>query len=153
MSVPLDRTEVEPITKEAQTGRVWNCKANSDGCTYKEPCRSCLGRRNRRKGLRAQQKARKALNIPTSKWAAKNTNEETWDDPYWRNEVKSGGQINPVANAFMKAEKQSEASRAIGDNRPFRLITNPTGWGGEGLVTVRWTTWAKHIEPRFTEET
>lgn len=128
--------EVEPITKEEQVRRVWVCKAGTDGCLRTAPCRSCLGRRNRRQGLRKQRAVRKGLGIPSARFAARNSDEENWSGAL-RVEAKSGQQVVAMAARYLAAERQSEASRAIGDVRPFVFCAMPTQWGGDGLFVCR----------------
>lgn len=43
---------------------------------------------------------------------------------------------NAVATHFLKAEAQSEAARAHGDNRPFCATFSPDGMS-DGLVVIR----------------
>lgn len=144
MTADLHRDEVTPLPKQT---RVWNCRKGVETCTYKKPCPSCLGRRNRRSGLKKQREARKALGIPPAKVASVLSNEEGWRDPHFRDEVKSGAQTKPAATRFLAAEKQADANKAIGDFRDFRHVLMPPDWGSEGLVQVRLSTWRKIIRP------
>lgn len=140
----LHRDEVQTFPKQ---GRVWNCRKDDPACTYDKPCRSCLGRRNRRSGLAKQRVARKALGIPDAKVASVLSNEEGWRDPHFRDEVKSGAQTKPAATRFLAAEKQADANKAVGDFRDFRHVLMPPDWGAEGLVQVRLSVWTKVIRP------
>lgn len=125
-----------PLTKQAQTGRVWTCKAGNEGCSRTAPCRSCLGRRSRRSGLQKQREARKALGVPDAKFHGQLGNEESWrHGVIW--EVKSGRQCGTAPSVFLNAEKQATQNRAIGDLREVGVVLMPTGWGSEGLVMVR----------------
>lgn len=116
-----------------------NCQGNTERCS-KDGCpifgtlgkpgkdnnrrvRGCedpaaRGKRNRTKGQRAQRKVANKLGIPTGMGGG---NEETWRSQL-RIEVKSGAQVRPVITAYLKQKAQSEASRPIGDNRPFAAI-------------------------------
>lgn len=129
-----------PRSKEEQSGRVWVCKAGNDPCSRKEPCRSCLGRRNWRSGMTKQRQARKALEVVTGTQAARFSgltgNEEGWALPV-RVECKSGAQVNPIGTRFRLAEEQSAAAKAIGDARPFVMVAMCSGWGADGLVICR----------------
>lgn len=120
----------QPLTKEEQAGRVWNCKVDNDDCTRAKPCRSCLGRRNRRSGLAKQRQARKALEVVTGKEAARfaslTSNEESWVLPL-RVEVKSGAIAGPVDTKCRESEKQSGQNKRIGDVRPFAAVFMPKG--------------------------
>jgi hypothetical protein len=52
-----------------------------------------------------------------------------------RIEVKTGAQIRPLVTAFDKHKAQSEASRPIGDVRPFVLHVRPMPNGTRQLTT------------------
>lgn len=98
------------------------------------PCKSCLGRRSRRSGVSKQRVARKAMGIAGPSMGA--DHEENWRGNV-RLEVKSGArEASPVQTRFLACEAQSEASRPIGDNRPFAAIFMPPGTS-EGFVVVR----------------
>ncbi len=102
------------------------------------------GRINRQKGKRKQAVARRVFeeiyDVQAS-WSGKKGNEETWDHiTACRIEVKAGGQVKPLATKYLNAEKQSEASRAIGDLRPFVFVAMPDDWGNEGLFVCRLST-------------
>jgi hypothetical protein len=96
-------------------------------------CPSCLGRRNKTKGAAKQRKVRRAFGIEGPSLGA--DHEEHWRGAV-RIEVKAGGQISPPWTAFLRMEAQSEASRPIGDNRPFMGIAMPDGVT-DGVVLVR----------------
>lgn len=97
------------------------------------PCRSCLGKRNRTKGLSKQRAARKKLEIAGPSLGA--DHEENWLGPV-RAEVKSGAQVRPAATAYYRMEAQSEEARPIGDLRPFVGIAMPEGTT-DGIVLIR----------------
>jgi hypothetical protein len=128
-----------PRSKEEQSGRVWVCKAGNDPCSRTAPCRSCLGRRNRRSGMVKQRAARKALEVVTGKQAAQfaslTSNEEGWRLPV-RVEVKSGAQCNPVWTKFAATEAQANAAKSAGDARPFLAVFMGTRTS-DGLVVCR----------------
>ncbi len=115
-----------------KTTREWNCRANNTFCTRTKPCRSCLGRRNRRKGSRGQSDARKVLERVTgtsASWAGRLANEETWSHLPVRMEVKAGRSngANAVFGHYFKAEKQAGAAKSVGDSRPFVAAFKPDG--------------------------
>lgn len=125
------------FSKSKQLGsHAWVCKAGNTPCTRKEPCRSCLGRRNRRKGREKQNTARKGLGIPDARYASQLGHEENWRGAV-RAEVKAGGRMaNPVWTRFLQMEAQSLAAKAQGDTRPFVAVFMPDNTT-EGLVTFR----------------
>lgn len=88
-------------------------------------------------GRRKQNDGRKLLGVPDAKFAPTLANEENWQDPVARWEVKSGAQVGPIATRFLQWEAQSEAARSLGDTRPVMILAMPTGWGTEGLVVMR----------------
>lgn len=112
-------------------------------------CNVCRGRRNRKQGLAKQTKAARQLGLVTGKFAP--SNEESYSG-YFANEMKSGKQCGPLANWWLRVEKQVEANRADhGDrHRPVRAVAMPAGWG-DGLVVVRLSTWRDHIGPALEE--
>lgn len=114
-------------------------------------CRGCGGRRNRTSGLKKQRVARKALGVPPQKFG--DSNEERWADVHFANEVKSGKQCGPVANWWRRVEAQVLANEADhGDRRrPVRAVAMPEGWGSDGLVVVRLSTWREQVAPALDE--
>lgn len=112
-------------------------------------CSSCRNRANRQGGQRRQREARKALGIPKAKQAGTLGNEEHWRGAF-RVEVKSGAQVQPAATRFLKDEAQAEASRAVGDPRPFLDVLMPTGMK-DGIVQVRLSVWRERIVPLLEE--
>ena len=114
--------EVEPRFKDPGA---WKCRKDDETCTRAKPCRSCLGARNRRSGMRKQRDARKALERVTGKEAARFVgqlgNEESWRLPVLV-EVKSGAQVGPIWTRFALAETQAKSNKNIGDNRPFVFV-------------------------------
>jgi hypothetical protein len=98
------------------------------------PCNSCRGRRSRARGQRKQRAARKALGIPGLSLGA--DHEELWRGVV-RVEVKSGARdAGPIDTRYRAWRKQSDASHAFGDNRPFAGIAMPPGMS-DGYAIVR----------------
>lgn len=97
-------------------------------------CPRCRGRRSKEKGSRRQTAARKALRVPNTSSMAPG-HEEHFAGAV-RVEVKAGKQVGPVLTRFLRAEVQSEASRPIGDHRPFVAVFMPEGTR-DGLVVFR----------------
>ena len=95
------------------------------GCS----CPSCRGKRNRTKGDRKASTARKALGA----MGANSRHEEHWGGGL-RIESKAGAQVGPIYTRYLAAKTQSEASRAIGDNRPFVMAAMPDR--GPGLLVM-----------------
>lgn len=100
-------------------------------------CASCRGRRNRRKGRDKQAAFRRLIGIPPTRYASQMGHEENWRGEV-RVEVKAGAQVGPIATRFLAAEAQSEAARAIGDNRPFAMGAMPDGMT-DGIMLCRAT--------------
>ena len=96
-------------------------------------CPSCQGRRNRTFGRRKQTKVRKQFGIAGPSLGA--DHEENWRGAV-RVEVKSGAQVRPAWTAYSRMEDQSEASRPIGDLRPFVGVAMVDGIT-DGVVMVR----------------
>lgn len=111
------------------------------------PCDRCNGKRNRKSGLDRQREARKALGIPPQKFG--DANEERWADAHFRTEVKSGKQVGPFVNLWVRCEAQIDANRPDhgDDGRPARVVAMPNDFGGDGLVVVRLSTWRDVIAP------
>lgn len=83
-------------------------------------CPSCRGKNSRRKGDRQANVARKALGAI----GANSRHEEHWGGAL-RIEAKAGAQVGPILTRYLAAKNQSEAARAIGDNRPFVMAAMP----------------------------
>lgn len=128
--------EVTPIPKET---RPWVCKKGVESCTRTKPCRSCLGARNRRSGMKKQRQARKALEVVTGKHAVQfvtaGGNEENWRLPVIC-EVKSGKQTDAVWSKYAAAEAQANANKAQGDPRPTTVVFMGTRTS-DGLFVCR----------------
>ncbi len=116
----------EGFPKLEKNTRPWQCRKDDAACTRKVPCASCRGARNRRSGMRKQREARKALEALTGADAARFIgqlgNEEAWSGLPLRVEVKSGVKAKVVWTQFVNARDQSDATKAIGDTRPFGFI-------------------------------
>lgn len=98
------------------------------------PCKRCQGRANRSRGDAAGRKVRKQLGLV----GVNTRHEEGWGGPV-RTESKSGGVARPVITAHLNARTQSEASRPIGDSRPF---CGSFTYAGKTVFTVD----AAHLE-------
>lgn len=118
-------------------------KCHVRGCA----CIRCRNARNRAGGHTAQNTARKLLGVPQARYRGQEANEEQWRDEHWRHEVKSGNQVAPAATAFFKAEKQADASKAIGDTRPVAVTFMASKYGGEGVTAFRTSVYATYIKP------
>jgi hypothetical protein len=94
-----------------------------------------MGRRSKRTGGKAQRTARKLLAVPVTNGIK--TGHEEHAGGLVRFEAKSGAQIRPLVTAFTKAEKQSEAARAIGDTRPTVVMALLQPEGKEAIVAFR----------------
>lgn len=105
--------------------RPWSCKHDDAACTRAKPCVRCRGARSRRSGLTKQRQARKALErvtgVQAARFAALTGNEESWRLPI-RVEVKSGAYAGPVWTKYAASEAQSDASKSVGDTRPFVAV-------------------------------
>ena len=121
-------------------------RPNRNGCVRGCGCRSCIGRRNRRKGLRKQSEARRKLGVAPTKFG--DSNEERWADELFANEVKAGKQCGPLANWWRRVEAQVQANAPDfgGRHRPTRAVAMPEGWS-DGLVVVRLSTWEQVVRP------
>lgn len=91
------------------------------------------GRRNRSKGDSKARRARKKLGLAATGNAG-TRHEEHWGGMF-RVEVKAGVQVGPIATRFLAARAQSEASKSLGDVRPFAMIAMPDGMS-DGIVLM-----------------
>ena len=91
------------------------------------------GKRNRTKGDSKARKARKKLGLSATGNAG-TRHEEHWGGMF-RVEVKAGAQVGPIATRFANAKAQSEASKSLGDIRPFLMIAMPDG-SSDGIVLM-----------------
>jgi len=136
---------------EKQT-REWKCKHKDgpqEGCTKQTPCRTCLNRRSRARGMAKQREARKQLEALTGAQAARFAgqlgNEESWHGLPLRVEVKSGAQCGPVWTRFAAAEAQSKQNHAVGDTKPFVYVAMGQRTS-DGLVVFRLSEAARVVE-------
>ena len=118
------------LSKEAQVSRSpgGNRRCTSTG-TLKRDCRcdSCRAWRNQRTGAKGQRKTRQVVGVNPERFSGRIANEETWHASNLRFEVKSGKQAEPINTRYVEARNQSDASRAIGDMRPFVFVAAPDG--------------------------
>lgn len=91
------------------------------------------GKRNRTKGDAKARLARRKLGLSATGNAG-SRHEEHWSG-FFRVEVKAGAQVGPIATRFDSAKAQSDASKALGDIRPFAMIAMPEG-NSDGIVLM-----------------
>ena len=91
------------------------------------------GKRNRTKGDSKARRARKKLGLAATGNAG-TRHEEHWGGLF-RVEVKAGAQVGPIFTRFLAARAQSEASKSLGDIRPFAMIAMPDG-SSDGIVLM-----------------
>ena len=91
------------------------------------------GKRNRTKGDNKARIARKKLGLAATGNAG-TRHEEHWGGMF-RVEVKAGSQVAPIFTRFLAARSQSEASKSLGDIRPFAMIAMPDG-SSDGIVLM-----------------
>jgi hypothetical protein len=91
------------------------------------------GKRNRTKGDSKARIARKKLGLAATGNAG-TRHEEHWGGLF-RVEVKAGAQVGPIFTRFLAARAQSEASKSLGDIRPFAMIAMPDG-SSDGIVLM-----------------
>jgi hypothetical protein len=85
------------------------------------------GLRNKNKGRRKQNLARKKLGIPNAKFRSNMGNEENWGGQV-RVEVKAGKQIESIWKKYLAAKLQSDVNNnAIGNTKPFLFVVMPDG--------------------------
>ncbi len=124
-------------------------KCNTEGCPKfgtlgrpyrdgKRRIRGCgdpvaRGKRNRSKGDSKARRARKKLGLAATGNAG-TRHEEHWGGMF-RVEVKAGSQVGPIFTRFLAARSQSEASKSLGDIRPFAMIAMPDGTS-DGIVLM-----------------
>lgn len=83
-------------------------------------CPQCRGKRARSKGDAKAAKVRRAL----AAGGAATRHEEGWGGAL-RIESKAGAQVGPILTRYLAAKNQSEASRPVGDHRPFVMAASP----------------------------
>ena len=86
------------------------------------------------------------LDVQGRNWVLLTGNAGTRHEEHWggmfRVEVKAGSQVGPIATRFDAARSQSEASKALGDVRPFAMIAMPDGTS-DGIVLMSLTEFAE----------
>lgn len=147
--------EVETYFKENQGPCGCGCKeygtlkkpwSNGQRCvTRKCKCPRCMGKNNRRKGDAAARRSRKALKL-----SGPNTRHEEHLRGPILTEQKAGKQVGPIWTRFQAARAQAEASRAIGDHRPFVMVAHPDGTS-EWLLVVSSRDW-QNVVTAYAQE-
>src|SRR5258708_5302760 len=122
--------QVPDVTPLPKPNRAKRLKKN--GHPYRCNCRSCIGSRNRRKGMQKQRDVAKALGLKAD-YHGQLGNEENWRSPYFRCEVKSGLQ---VPRKLVQAYEQSRVNKASGDTRPVITVWIPEGYGRDDAILV-----------------
>ncbi|MBF83417.1 MAG: hypothetical protein CL489_02965 [Acidobacteria bacterium] len=98
------------------------------------PCKPCLAGRNAQRGKAQHRKvARRIGAVGAGRGAS--SHEESWRGP-WRVEVKTGAQVGPILTRWRAAKAQSDASKALGDWRPFVFIADPAVKGAPALAVL-----------------
>lgn len=97
-------------------------KASRDGWRRVRGCGDPVarGKRNRAKGDAKARSSRKLLGLE-----GPNTRHEEHLRGPVLTEQKAGAQVGPVWTRYRDARAQAEASRAIGDHRPFVFVAHP----------------------------
>lgn len=121
----------QPNSKKRMAGKC----PNSNEVKTKCKCRTCINRRNRAKGRRKQNIARKKLNIPNNRFHGADAHEENWATGL-RVEVKAGRQVDGLVKVFYKSKSQSDVShRAFGGmSKPFIQVSMPDN-STKGIVS------------------
>jgi hypothetical protein len=92
-----------------------------------KPCRSCIAKRNRTRGLSKQRIVFDILEIPV-KFRGQRSNEELWgESPYFPDvkfEVKSGKMPALITNAIIQSQL---AHKSIGSNATYAVALMPEG--------------------------
>ena len=110
-------------------------RASRDGKRRVRGCNdpAARGKRNRTKGDAKARHARRKLGLSATGNAG-SRHEEHWAGLF-RVEVKAGAQVGPIETRFRSAKQQSDASKALGDTRPFAMIAMPEG-NSDGIVLM-----------------
>lgn len=88
-------------------------------------CKRCQGRSNRSRGLAKQRAATKKLGLSHGQYAG--THEESLQGPVRTEHKSTARNAGPVGTAYELSRSQSDAARALGDNRPFVASFTPPG--------------------------
>lgn len=102
-------------------------------CVKGCPCNHCRGKRSKVKGRTKQASAVRSLGIPRSNL---HPGHEEFLPGAVRTEVKAGLKAKTVDTAYRNVREQSDAAKAIGDNRPFTPVFMPDG-ASYGYVVIR----------------
>lgn len=97
-------------------------------------CRACVAGRNSRQGKAGHRKIARQLGAATP-GRGSSSHEESWVSP-WRVEVKTGAQAGPVVTRWRLSRDQSDASKSLGDHRPFVAIFDTRRKGDPVLAVV-----------------
>lgn len=121
----------QPNSQTRQSGRCKNTNEFKNKCK----CRTCINRRNRAKGRRKQNIARKKLGIKDNRFHGADAHEENWNTGL-RVEVKAGKQVEPLSKFFYKSKLQSDMSHKAfgGMSKPFIQVSMPDN-STKGIVS------------------
>ena len=119
-------------------------RTSRDGKRRERGCNdpAARGKRNRTKGDAKARHARRKLGLSATGNAG-SRHEEHWGGLF-RVEVKAGAQVGPIETRFRAAKQQSDASKALGDIRPFAMIAMPEG-NSDGIVLMTLNEFAELI--------
>lgn len=119
-------------------------KLGRDGYRRVKGCNdpTSRGKRNRTKGDSKARRARKKLGLSAT--GDIGTRHEEWWGGTFRVEVKAGAQVGPIWTRFRDARNQSNASKALGDIRPFAMIAMPDG-SSDGIILMSLNEFAELI--------
>lgn len=137
----MSAVEVPEGFPKLRTDQYGRCECALDDCTlqgrYKKPfkngtrhirgckCRQCIGSASSRMGKKKQRMVGHRVGANIGGLGA--GHEENWSGPV-RTEVKSGARdAGVVRTAYERERAQSEASKSIGDTRPFMASYAPKG--------------------------
>ena len=121
----------QPNSKRNSAGKCPNTNEIKTKCQ----CRTCINRRNRAKGRRKQNMARKLLKIPNNRFHGADAHEENWSTGL-RVEVKAGKQVEGLSKVFYKSKKQSDLSHQSfgGSSKPFVQMSMPDN-SSKGIIS------------------
>ena len=97
-------------------------------------CKACVAGRNSRQGKAGHRKIARMIGAATPGRGA-TSHEESMTGP-WRVEIKTGAQAGPVVTRYRLSREQSEASKSLGDHRPFVAIFDTRRKGDPVLAVV-----------------
>ncbi len=141
--VPVQCECTDPRCPKTGKPRKKPFRSNGTRHIQRCPCRQCKGGRSKQRGSRTQAALARKVGVPPTRFMSQMGHEENWRHPWFRFEHKAGARdAGPIETRYDACVAQSDASKAVGDNRYAIAAFTPPGSSRTLFVlddrTLRW---------------